>query len=187
MQRQLPLLCAAVLVLAHCTPRPAGAETIVLTRHAEKDKTGEDKLTEEGWARARALGQLLRASGVTRILYKDSFVRLRETAEGIGTAFPNVKLEPLKGDDAATLVPQLTEGERRVTPADRVVVVVVQQGDLGMVVRRLMSLNRSGPPPEGPKVGEEYDNLFILARDGVDQPFTLVHLKFAVPAAQGGK
>lgn len=86
----LILLLVTVLILTGCQPAsepttpedPTDPTTLFLVRHAEKasDGTTDPLLTEKGYARARALRDMLYAAGIDAI-YSTNFKRTRLTAQ----------------------------------------------------------------------------------------------------------
>lgn len=67
------------------TPFPSAARTILLLRHAEKDRGTDPALTERGRARAEELAQMLRHSGAARLVTSE-FLRTRQTLEPLARA-----------------------------------------------------------------------------------------------------
>jgi phosphohistidine phosphatase SixA len=164
----LRLLVPCCLAAALGASEAAAQQAVIVVRHAEKaDQSADALLSPEGLARAKALAQLLRASGVTHIVTSE-YRRTRETARPLAEA---LKLTP--DTVPARDVPALVGRLRGLDPAATAVVV----GHSNTVPTILRALGW----PDPPEIADgDYDDVFVLVpREG--QRASLVRLTYGRP------
>lgn len=134
-------------------PVAEGVRLVVLVRHAEKAKGGEDPpLTEAGKARAQCLADLLGPAAVTDVLSTD-YQRTRDTVAPVAAAHGRT-VEVLADADTEGWVQRL-----RALPPGAVAVVAGHSNTIPTLIERLT----------GREVAIEhdvYDRLFVLALQG---------------------
>lgn len=152
------------------TPFPSAARTILLLRHAEKDRGSDPALTERGRARAEELAQMLRHSGASRLVTSE-FLRTRHTLEPLARAL----------GVAVTVMPakQLEELAQfcRAGASGSVTVVCGHSNTIPALLEKL------GAKPERLDAAhmipdEDFTRLYVLTlpSDGTKSPPTLLEL-----------
>lgn len=162
------LLAACALAALLGPPDAAAQQAVIVVRHAEKaDQSSDALLSVEGLSRAKALADLLRASGVTHIVTTE-YRRTRETARPLAEA---LKLTPetVPARDIPALVARL-----RGLDATATAVVVGHSNTIPPILRGLGWPN----PPD--ITDGDYDDVFVLVpRAG--QPASVVRLTYGRP------
>ena len=161
--RTLTLAGLAVIAMA----APAAAQrTIVLVRHAEKaDQSQDALLSAAGLARAKALADLLRGTGVTHIVTTE-YRRTQSTAKPLADALgitPSIV--------PARALPTLVQRVRGYGP-DAVVLVVGHSNTLPQ------ALTAFGWPNTIDLHDRDYDDVFVLVPRGEGLGPTVVRLKY---------
>lgn len=162
------LLAASALAAVFGTAGAAAQQAVIVVRHAEKaDQSSDALLSAEGLIRARALAQLLAASGVTHVVTSE-YRRTRETARPLAEM---LKLTPetVPARDVPALVARLRALEARATA-----LVVGHSNTIPPILR---ALGWADPP----EIGDgDYDDVFVLVpRDG--QRPSVVRLTYGRP------
>jgi phosphohistidine phosphatase SixA len=159
------LVAASVLVLALYVSDAGAQQAVIVVRHAEKaDQSSDALLSAEGMSRAKALADLLRASGVTHIVTSE-YRRTRETARPLAEALKLIP-ETVPARDLAALVARV-----RALEATAIVVVVAHSNTIPPILRALGW-------PDAPELADpDYDDVFVLVpRAG--QPASVVQLTY---------
>ncbi len=170
----LVALLGGSLALAGCGPTAraagravevAGARTVLLLRHAEKEGGEDPGLSVEGKARAATLAHVLSAWPVDAI-FVTPYRRTRETARKLSEATGVVPLVV----DAAD-IEGLADRIRRDTV--RTTVVVGHSNTVPALIEAL------GAGPVDPIPETVYDDLFVVTLEGGSA--RLLHLKYGAP------
>lgn len=162
--RSLSVVVLALCVSAWAAP-PAGAQTIVLVRHAEKaDSSKDPDLSAEGRARASRLAAMLADAGVTHV-FATQYVRTQQTVAPLATArglTPTV----MHSDDIEGLA-----GRLRALSGHS---VALYAGHSGSVPKLLVALGHG----EALEIDEsDYTNFFVVTLEG-QRPPRVVWLRF---------
>ncbi len=159
--RNSPLLLAPMLLAALALSAQAGAATLYLVRHAEKEDGADPGLTAAGAQRAADLALLLRDAGIRHVFSSD-FRRTRATAAPLAAAL-GLEVRCYDPGDLAGLAEQLKELQDNA-------LVVGHSDTTPALVRRLGGT--AEPLPEW-----QYDRVYQLRLGTGDSiETTLLHL-----------
>jgi broad specificity phosphatase PhoE len=139
---------------AAATPRPDGATTVIVVRHAEKaaEPAADPPLTAAGQARAEALVDAVRGMPVTAVI-STNFVRTRSTAAPLAARLGlTTELVDARAPDHARQVAAGVLAKHR----GETVVVVGHSNTVPDIVAAL------GAPKPASICDAEYDNLFVV-------------------------
>lgn len=143
------LLISMVLVTAAVAQQPQHMSTIVLVRHAERASTDQDSvLSAAGQQRAECLAQVLKDSGIKRILVTDT-KRTQQTAEPLAKAL-GIKPVVIPARDTAAVAQNIfygTGGNALVVGHSNTLPTIIQRVQAGTV----------------PAIDDnEYDGMYVL-------------------------
>jgi hypothetical protein len=191
--RMSTFLAFLLLVAGIC--QTSRAQTIIVVRHADRDRTTKhNPLLPEGENRSRWIGRLLIFQHVDHIFYargedekKGKWLRVFQTAQGIyaglsaaGSA-PAAAPQAMPDDDSAfawLLGAGGTGGH--VQPTDHVDIVVLHHEQIPALVNQMIAADQ---PQVADIDQDDYNNVFILTRQKQDEKFTLIRLSFTPPPA----
>lgn len=173
------LLCFLPVFLsawpAEALSQATAETTVIVVRHAEKQSNGPDpELNEAGRERARALGALLRDSGVDTVIVSQ-YRRTCLTAEPlIADADVEVVRVPVGDDGVPAHARQVVE---RVTTehAGEVVLVVGHSNTVPAIVEDF------GPWSIEALTETDYDRLFIVTHR-IDGTSSLIRARYGAPS-----
>lgn len=162
---QALLLLAAILTSFQL----AAAQTVIITRHAEKAAapSNDPPLTPDGMHRAKLLASMFENSGVTAIYVTDT-LRTQQTAQPLAEA-THLKPTMLPANDIAGLLKALRADHHGV------VVVINHSNRIPEIIRQL----------GGPAVtinDNDYENLFVLTLEDKGAVLLRMHYGRQVPA-----
>ena len=155
------------------TSRQNQTVTVILVRHAEKEKSGDDpELSAEGRQRANELAEMLRETHID-VIYSTPFKRTKQTMLPLA----DLKNLPVKEYSASMPYAQFINklsGEHR----GKVILIAGHSNTIPEILKVLskgafnISIDES-----------EYDNLFIVTGITEERP-TVLHLKYGNRTAQ---
>src|SRR5437667_1837043 len=151
----------ALFLLVFVSVSTASAQpVVVIVRHAEKAANGGNNpdLSSAGHARAEALAQILKESGITAI-FSTEFKRTQETAAPIATS-THVTPTVVAAKDTAALVARLHQLNGNA--------LVVAHGDTIPNIVKALGINSSINIPDA-----DYSELFIVTLGDKPQLFRL--------------
>lgn len=161
-------LCVVAIVVTLVASLPVCAQvTVILTRHAEKAATPpqDPPLSSAGEKRAKLLASMLADAGVNAI-YVTEYQRTQQTAAPLA-ARDHLKPIVIPAADMDTLVKAVRARQTGV------VVIVSHSNTLPALIAALGGA--------AVKIADnEYDNLFVLTRDGAKS--SLLQLRFGDPS-----
>lgn len=152
--------------------QPAAAQTVILTRHAEKATSPSDNppLTPAGVQRAKLLGRMFENSGITAIYVTDT-LRTQQTSRPLADA-THIKPTVLPANDVAGLVKAVRADHKGA------IVIVNHSNRLPEIIKEL----------GGPAVtinDNDYDNLFVLTVEGSRS--ILLKMQYGVRSSKNGQ
>jgi len=138
--------------------------TYLIVRHAERLTPEADALSPQGDARAQELAHVAAKANVAAIYHSDK-ERTRQTAAPTAAA---LKLTPvaIPAKDIKALIDHIEKNHRGQT-----VLIVGHSNTVPMIIRE------AGGPPLPDIDDKEFDNLFVLTRDGCGE-VRLVQLQY---------
>jgi 2,3-bisphosphoglycerate-dependent phosphoglycerate mutase len=168
MNRLAAILFALVFAFVALAHEPAEMTTVILVRHAEKDRTvaqnDDTPLTKPGEDRAAELARVLGNTNITAI-YTTKTKRTRDTAAPLAAKKKIERTEIEKGRSQQDLAQEL------IARGGTIVVV----GHSNTTPELMTALGVANAPTIND--GTEFDSLFIVTLCGSADP-KLVHLKY---------
>lgn len=148
-------------LIAHETPKKAGATTIIVVRHAEAEAgdSPDPGLSEAGKARAKELARVAKDARVTAV-YATQFRRTKDTAGEFGIAVTETKVDRATiAEDSATLAKRILAEHPGET-----VIVVGHSNTVPLLVKALSGVAVADIPHT------EYDRLYVVVHEAGKPP-----------------
>jgi broad specificity phosphatase PhoE len=171
--RRLSIPILALALFAAPDASEAQPSAIILVRHAEKANTpGPDpELSEDGMARAKALGEVLAHAGIDAVI-ATQYQRTSATASYVMSARRLTPIVVPASRDMAAHFKAVADAVRS-RPAGETVLVVGHSNTIPGIIGAL------GGPKMEDLCDADYDNLFILEMEG-DRP-ALIRARYGAP------